>query len=180
MIDGANLSHQGCRTWHPRGIRRLWAWTWASPVWQPTTTSTTHTYLHQAVAGNSEWAHDSACVEWGTPWSGSPVAPLAAGHEHVLLKLSGNSSADLFWAKDLFDIDDWLHTTKLKFGMLHCPSIRRLCMPHSSWEVQQGFGGHHIPQHFQLITTWHGMSSVLHSMVTTCQWAQCAPSLLNF
>jgi hypothetical protein len=32
-------------------------------------------------------------------WSGSPAAPLVAGHEHVLLRLFGNSSVDLSWGK---------------------------------------------------------------------------------
>jgi hypothetical protein len=35
-------------------------------------------------------------------------------------------------------------------------SIKRLCMPLSNSEVQQGPSGHHTPPHFQQITMCHG------------------------
>jgi hypothetical protein len=47
-------------------------------------------------------------------------------------------------------------------------SMRRRCMLHNSWEVQQGTRGHPTLQHCQQITMYHGMSSMLPSVVTTC------------
>jgi hypothetical protein len=52
-------------------------------------------------------------------------------------------------------------------------STRRLCMSHNIREVQQGPSGHRLPLRCQQTTTWHGMSSTSHSMVTTCQRARC-------
>jgi hypothetical protein len=99
MTDGANQIHWGCHSWHPWGIHMLRVWSWASPTCQHTATSTACTSQYWGFTSHPEWAHEGARAEWGTPWNGSPIAPQAAGHEHVLLWLFGNSFIGLFWGK---------------------------------------------------------------------------------
>jgi hypothetical protein len=97
MVDGPYPSH---RAWHPRGISRPWSW--GSLAWQSTSSSSTvPTGQRKGAAGNTEWADECVGSDWGTPWVGAPTAPQSLGHEHVLLRLLGDSPTDLFWGEGL-------------------------------------------------------------------------------
>jgi hypothetical protein len=47
------------------------------------------------------------------------------GHEHVLFRVPINSLATVLRAKDPLEADDWLRTTKSKFGLLHCTEYQK-------------------------------------------------------
>jgi hypothetical protein len=53
------------------------------------------------------------------------TAPPVPGHEHVLLRILGDSSATLLRGKDPLEADDWLRTTKSKFSLLHCTGYQK-------------------------------------------------------
>jgi hypothetical protein len=57
---------------------------------------------------------------------GAPAAPPSSGHEHILLRLLGDSPIGLFWGEGPLDADDWLCTTVSKFSLLHCTEFQKM------------------------------------------------------
>jgi hypothetical protein len=52
-----------------------------------------------AVADYKELAHANAQGERDTSWGRTATAPLRAGHEHLILRLLGDSPTTLLWSK---------------------------------------------------------------------------------
>jgi hypothetical protein len=52
-------------------------------------------------------------------WGRTSVAPPISGHEHVLLRVLGDSPSTLLRGKDPLEADDWLHTIESKFSLLY-------------------------------------------------------------
>jgi hypothetical protein len=60
-------------------------------------------------------------VSWGRTFAAPPIP----GHEHILLRVLGDSSVTLLWGKNPLEADDWLHTTESKFSLLHCTKYQK-------------------------------------------------------
>jgi hypothetical protein len=58
-------------------------------------------------------------MSWGRTATSFPTL----GHEHVIHRVPVNSPATIL--KDPFEVDDWLHTTELKFSLLHCTEYQK-------------------------------------------------------
>jgi hypothetical protein len=96
------------------------------------------------------------------------AAPPTLGHEHVLLRVLGDSPATLLRGKDPLEVDDWLRTTESNFRLLYCIEYQKtlyvtqqLKGPAGAWwasyiaalpadhhvpwgEFQVAFRGHHL------------------------------------
>jgi hypothetical protein len=68
---------------------------------------------------------------------------------------------------DPLEADNWLHTTKSKFGLLDCTEFRKLCTWPNNCEAQLEPGRLHTLPPYLLMTTFHGASFALPSVLTT-------------
>jgi hypothetical protein len=82
--------------------------------------------------------------------------------------------------KDPLEKDDWLRTMESMFSLLHRTEYQKTLYAAQQLRGPVGPSGHPTLQHCQQITMYHGMSFMLPSVVTTCQWAQCAASFQSF
>jgi hypothetical protein len=80
-----------------------------------------------------------------------------------------------FEAMDPLEVDNWLHTTESRFGLLHYTEYKKTWYASNNFEAQQEPGGT-PPSHCQLNIKFHGVSSASPFIVITYQWVFCATS----
>jgi hypothetical protein len=129
MADGAYESHWWGHTQHPQGIHLMWARAWTRPMRQCITSTTVSVGQPWVVADDAEWAHEDAHGKWSTLWGRPPAAPSTAGHEHLILRLFGDSPTTLLrgegptWGRRLAPH----HQIKVRSALLYRVSEDSVC-----------------------------------------------------
>jgi hypothetical protein len=80
---------------------------------------------------------------------------------------------------DPLDADSWLHTTESNFRLLHCAEYQKTLYTTQQLRGSAGASWLVTPPHCRTTIRSHGVSSVLHSVITIFCLASCATNSRN-